>query len=244
MAFTLLLAITSVQSPRAEQAGTRRAALSSLARVALASIPLGAALPALAFENGVPEMDKYKDRPKQRGPKPSDIGLRPRVVNVDGDIAEGSLKICGPAPNCFSTTGDASVPGDSAHIIAPWQPPAGASAEEAIAQVVEAIKAYTPGQSGIDGGGFRLVTVQPNYVYAQFESLRQGYVDDVEFATGPAPGSAVQVRSSSRLGYLDFGVNALRLNAIGDKLRARGWKAAEISEKSHPEYFAANRPRR
>jgi len=54
----------------------------------------------------------------------------------------------------------------------------------------------------------------------------------------------VQVRSSSRLGYLDFGVNASRLNEISAKLRAQGWKAPEITAKTHPDYFAQNTPRR
>lgn len=69
------------------------------------------------------------------------------------------------------------------------------------------------GQRGIDGGGFKLVTESTSansaYVYVQFESMRKGYVDDVEFAL--ADGVA-NMRTSSRLGYLDLGVNAKRFN--------------------------------
>ena len=56
----------------------------------------------------------------------------------------------------------------------------------------------------------------------RFESLKAGWLDDVEFAAA-ADGAAVLVRSSSRYGSLDLGVNALRLNYVADKLRKRGW---------------------
>ena len=52
---------------------------------------------------------------------------------------------------------------------------------------------------------------------------------------------AVQVRSSSRVGQLDFGVNAKRLNWISERLRAKGWNAPTISRKTHPGYFQSNR---
>ena len=63
-------------------------------------------------------------------------------------------------------------------------------------------------------------------MYVQFESLKNGYIDDLELAAIPEiGGGAVQVRSSSRVGYLDFGVNAKRLNYIAQQLRSRGWDA-------------------
>jgi uncharacterized protein (DUF1499 family) len=86
------------------------------------------------------------------------------------------------------------------------------------------------------------------YLYAQFESLRQGYIDDVEFAIVPstnrAPGDSgaleVLLRSSSRLGYLDFTVNAMRLNYVASRLRDKGWAAPAIDRKSHQDYFYQN----
>ena len=42
--------------------------------------------------------------------------------------------------------------------------------------------------------------------------------------------SSVQVVSSSRLGYLDFQVNAKRLNYIADNLRKKGFEIAKIDE--------------
>ena len=47
----------------------------------------------------------------------------------------------------------------------------------------------------------------------------------------------VQVRSSSRLGYLDLGVNAKRLNWISASLRDKGWTAPKITKEDFPEYF-------
>lgn len=104
-------------------------------------------------------------------------------------------------------------------------------------QLLDVIKEYTPGQAGVDGGGFRIVTSKPDYVYVQYESLRYGFVDDVEFAMGS---DGVQVRSASRLGFLDLGVNAKRLNYLSARLRSLGWDAPELTPASHPTYFRKN----
>ena len=78
------------------------------------------------------------------------------------------------------------------------------SREEAFRQLGAVVQGYEPGQAGIDGGGFDVVTLDPaaGYLYAQFQSLKNGYVDDLEFAAIGEGGRAVQVRSSSRLGYV------------------------------------------
>jgi hypothetical protein len=82
---------------------------------------------------------------------------------------------------------------------------------EALADVRATVQAYPPGQRGIDGGGFRVVkdAVEGGvaYVYVQYESLRKGYVDDFELLLRDG---RAEVRTSSRLGYLDMGVNAKR----------------------------------
>ena len=72
-----------------------------------------------------------------------------------------------------------------------------------------------------------------------FESLKNGYIDDLELAVVEG-GAKVLVRSSSRVGFLDFGVNAKRLNFLSSKLRAAGWTAPEINAKTHPDYFVQN----
>ena len=47
----------------------------------------------------------------------------------------------------------------------------------------------------------------------------------------------IAVRSSSRVGVTDFGVNAIRLNYIAAALVTQGWKINEITAKDFPDYF-------
>lgn len=113
---------------------------------------------------------------------------------------------------------------------------------EALAELKSAIAAYPPGQSGIDGGGFKLVSEQPTadgaYLYVQFESRRKGYIDDMEFALSKG---VVNVRTSSRLGYLDMGVNAKRFNWFARKMGATpGWSAQPLLAKGRVGYFSQN----
>lgn len=50
-----------------------------------------------------------------------------------------------------------------------------------------------------------------NYLYAEFTTPLMGYVDDVEFFHD---GNAIQVRSASRLGKSDLGLNRQRIEMI------------------------------
>ena len=104
------------------------------------------------------------------------------------------------------------------------------------------IKSYQPGQGGIDGGGFEIdkATNGQGYFYVRYESLKNGYIDDVELALSDQQPYVLRVRSSSRVGFLDFNVNEKRLNRLAADLRARGWTAPEITAKTHPDYFAQN----
>jgi len=153
----------------------------------------------------------------------------------------GMLATCNDDPNCFSTSGG------SKNLLEVWSPKAGdAQPGDAMGELLATLKAYPPGQNGaclspggssscIDGGGFQIVSSTPSYLYVQFESLKYEFIDDVEFAVDAT--GAVQVRSASRVGKLDFLVNAKRLNLISAGLRAKGWTAPAISQKTHPEYF-------
>ena len=58
---------------------------------------------------------------------------------------------------------------------------------------------------------------EPNYLYAEFSSKRLGFVDDTEFYLDEKAG-VIQVRSASRLGRSDFGVNRERIESIRAKL--------------------------
>jgi len=65
--------------------------------------------------------------------------------------------------------------------------------------------------------GARIVEQRPDYLYAQFTTRLMRFVDDAEFWFDPAAG-VVQVRSSSRVGRKDFGVNRARVEALRERL--------------------------
>jgi uncharacterized protein (DUF1499 family) len=192
---------------------------------------------AFGFENKI--STKYDDRPKRKGPKPKDLGVAKRM-DIVGEEYQG-LKHCGAAPNCFVST---EIPeDDSDHYIPSWKWPEefGDDSEKAFAQLASTINSYKPGQANVDGGGFKIITNEKGYIYTQFESLKNGYIDDVEFALIEGFGKrSVQLRSSSRIGYLDFGVNAKRLNYLAKDLRSQGWDAPGVEYKSHQNYVIQN----
>ena len=65
--------------------------------------------------------------------------------------------------------------------------------------------------------GARIVERRPDYLYAQFTTRLMGFVDDAEFWFDPAAG-VVQVRSASRVGRGDLGVNRARVEALRARL--------------------------
>jgi uncharacterized protein (DUF1499 family) len=198
-----------------------------------------------AFDNKI--STKYDDRPKRRGPKPNDLGVSARTNSVDEYNDDGymGLKGCNVAPNCFSSS--LNVVEDPDHSIPSWTSNT-ASVENTFAQLKAVVEAYPPGQNGVDGGGFAIQSYDPKrgYLYVQFEALKNGYIDDVEFAVIDAPPRpedqmlTVHVRSSSRIGYLDYGVNAKRLNYLAAALRAKGWDSPGVDLKTHAFYAAEN----
>jgi uncharacterized protein (DUF1499 family) len=58
-----------------------------------------------------------------------------------------------------------------------------------------------------------VVTRTPDYIYAQSTTLLLKFTDDIEFWLD-RPNSVIQVRSASRLGRNDFGLNRARVESI------------------------------
>ncbi len=116
----------------------------------------------------------------------------------------GRLAPCKASPNCVSSQADAS---DKEHYIAPIAL-RGNGAMAAVRKAVESMPRTT------------VVRVEPGYLYAEFRSKLMGFVDDVEFLADPASG-VVHVRSASRLGRRDFGVNRNRVEALRAILEKR-----------------------
>lgn len=229
--------------PVVDSPASRRAALQSLAPVLLAALATPTTIQkAVAFENALPPDElalKYKT-PKTPGPKPLDLG--PRAGNALKSCTDGK-------PHCFSSSPEVYEDADlfnAGELAEGWLVPPfkfNKPLAEAASDVRAAIAAYPPGQRGVDGGGFKVikeqVTSEGAYYYVQFESLRKGYIDDMEFALGP--NGVCNTRTSSRLGYLDYGVNAKRFQFFAERLgQTSGWTTVPLSSKGHEEYFAQN----
>ena len=63
------------------------------------------------------------------------------------------------------------------------------------------------------------VTTRPDYLYAEYSTPMLGFVDDVEFLLDAAAG-VIHVRSASRLGHTDFGMNRKRVETIREAFGA------------------------
>ena len=59
----------------------------------------------------------------------------------------------------------------------------------------------------------KVVTRADNYLHVEFASLVFRFVDDVEFLVDPTKG-VIELKSASRVGYSDFGVNRRRIDHI------------------------------
>lgn len=112
-------------------------------------------------------------------------------------VRDGTLAPCPATPNCV-----ASAAGDDAHRIAPIAYQGEASA--AMAKLAKAVAAQP---------GATIVAQRDDYLYATFQTPLMGFVDDVEFLATPGRG-AIDVRSASRLGYSDLGVNRKRVEVL------------------------------
>jgi uncharacterized protein (DUF1499 family) len=113
-------------------------------------------------------------------------------------VRNGQLAPCKRSPNCVSSQAN---PSDLEHYIPPIHGSMGS-----VRKVVESL----PRTKVIRGEG--------NYLYAEFRSKLLGYVDDVEFLFD---GSVIHVRSCSRLGRRDFGVNRRRVEELRRLIEAR-----------------------
>jgi uncharacterized protein (DUF1499 family) len=121
------------------------------------------------------------------GSRPDGLGFN------DGQFKPPSWK-----PNTVSST----VAKDDSHFIEPLKFEGGADvAWKKLEAVVRAQKGAT------------VITAKPDYLYAEFKTPGLGFVDDVEFALDAAK-SVIHVRSGSRLGVRDFGLNRNRIEAI------------------------------
>lgn len=127
------------------------------------------------------------------GRRPADLGVH-----------EGRLKPAPPTPNCVNSQ---SAGGYSRIAPLAYQ----GDGKAALARL-QTLVATLPGA--------RVINVQGDYILAEFTSKWLGFVDDVEFYLDEKAG-VIHVRSASRLGRKDFGVNRQRVEAIRLALGSR-----------------------
>lgn len=128
-----------------------------------------------------------------RGRAPADLGVR-----------DGRLKPPSPTPNSVSSQADLwpGHPQQAYARIAPLAlhgPP-----EAALARLQQLLRAQPDAQ---------VVQAAPGYLRVEFTTPWLKFVDDAEFWADPAAG-VIHVRSASRLGQRDLGVNRARIEAL------------------------------
>ena len=128
-------------------------------------------------------------------------GKRPQGLGFH----DGKFKPCPWKPNCVSSTSEVS---DDQHHIAPFA--IKGSADAAWKQLVAAVRSRER---------VTVIKEEAGYICTEFKSRGLGYVDDVEFALDVKAG-VIQVRSASRLGVRDFGVNRARIESLRSALAA------------------------
>lgn len=125
-------------------------------------------------------------------------GNRPDNLGVNS----GQLAPCPKSPNCVSSQSQ-----DAEHSIEPLTykstPEAAFADLKTIVQSLERTK---------------IITETADYLYVEFTSKLIGFVDDVEFYLDKTA-NLIQVRSASRLGESDLGVNRQRVETIRTKLQ-------------------------
>jgi uncharacterized protein (DUF1499 family) len=138
-------------------------------------------------------------------------GLAAHVATATGDtvfswkrpdnlgVKDGRLAPPKRTPNCVSSQAD---PGDAEHYIAPIAFKGDtAAAMAAVRKAVEGMADST------------VIRAEGSYLYAEYRTRLMRFVDDVEFVHDAKAG-VIHVRSASRLGRRDFGVNRARVEAL------------------------------
>lgn len=113
-------------------------------------------------------------------------------------LVSGRLAPCPAKPNCVSS----EVGEDADHQIAPLDY-AGTDAEAAWSRLQQIIEEL----------GGEITLASDAYLAVTFTSSVFRFVDDVECRLDPAK-QQIQIRSASRVGYSDLGVNRKRVEAI------------------------------
>jgi uncharacterized protein (DUF1499 family) len=124
------------------------------------------------------------------------LAAESREISINSSLINDNLV---PCPGGFTCVNSDSMPTDS-HFIIPIADEDGTRWSKLV-QTVEKFE------------GADLVLSTDNYVYFTFTTKHLGFVDDVEFHNRPVE-KLIAVRSSSRVGKFDFGINRRRVEEI------------------------------
>ncbi|MGO2511739.1 DUF1499 domain-containing protein [Marinomonas polaris] len=121
-------------------------------------------------------------------------------------VSNGKLAVCPDSPNCVSS--QAQV--EDMHYIEPIV--LKGSSVEAHGKVLTVLESLKRVKVVVNGN---------DYIHAEFTSAIFRFVDDVEFLISEERSGEVviDIRSASRVGHSDFGVNRKRMEAIRSKLQ-------------------------
>jgi uncharacterized protein (DUF1499 family) len=137
-------------------------------------------------------------------------GLYQGTAPGDLGVHDGRLKAPSATANSVSSQA-ALYPGHPQRQYADIAPLALRGDGPATIEKLRAVVAAMPGA--------RIVSSQTDYLYAQYTTPLMKFVDDVEFWFDPAA-RVIQVRSASRVGRGDMGVNRKRIEAVRAALAA------------------------
>jgi uncharacterized protein (DUF1499 family) len=131
-------------------------------------------------------------------------------------VKDGKLKPPSKTPNSVSSQTHLWTGHEQAAYsqIDPLKPVSGPSAQDGQATLdrLQALVSKMPGAE--------VVKAEPGYLYATFTTSLLRFRDDAEFWFDPAAG-VIQVRSASRIGRKDFGVNRQRIETLRQQLAAQ-----------------------
>lgn len=116
-------------------------------------------------------------------------------------VHSGQLAPCPTTLNCVNSQSE-----ESEHKIEPFT--YNSSSQMAMADLKKIIQSFKR---------TKIITETNNYLYAEFTIPIVGFVDDVEFYLDESA-KLIHVRSASRLGESDLGVNRRRIETIRTKL--------------------------
>lgn len=125
------------------------------------------------------------------------VRMNPGKPRESLGLQSGRLAPCPESPNCVCSQDE-----DGRHVVAPF--PMDGDAFETMECLKRALASLP---------GARIVSFTKDYVHAECTSRVFGFVDDVECYVDATAG-VIHVRSASRMGYSDLGVNRRRVETL------------------------------